>query len=213
MQKASRMFQHHVFVYESDNDEDTSEEAMTDDWVLAQLRVVSLKHPHQTIWLNIVEKFLRRSCSRPGWTFKWDPTMWHVLEASYLGEDGSARARMLWEAPLLDTLFPNAPPKLVWLGPRYGWEHNLALTFFDPFLPSKWNLCQDLPSALDDIAAYVKRLPSPVTPEWIPTPIEIILMDIVELSRNYPGAFDTTLPAWGVIRPQSSRPGSSTGTG
>lgn len=155
---------------------------------------------------------LRLRSPRVAWHVQFDPMRWQELrwrcerrEWCEGEEVTTVLAAFTWHAPVGPPYFPNAPPRMIWHGPRYDWTHMLALLFIDAFLPSQWNMCQDLDQIRAQIQAYVAPLTicaAQFQPRWY----EDVLLHFVRHTGVDPRVIRSVLPS-GVHRAEEKTAG------
>lgn len=149
---------------------------------------------------------------RVAWHVQFDPMHWQELrwrcerrEWCEGEEVTTVLAAFTWHAPVGPPYFPNAPPRMIWHGPRYDWKHMLALLFIEAFFPSQWNMCQDLDQIRAQIQAYVAPLTicaAQFQSQWY----EDVLLHFVRHTGIYPSVIRSALPS-GVHRAEENTAG------
>lgn len=180
-----------AYVYDSD-DEDILDliRAHRHELMFAKLKS---DVPLQTPWLSVVLLWIAERQHPWQATFSkdaWDTVRWTLARA---GKDAAVVADFTWSAPLAAPLFPHAPPRMTWHGPRYAWSAMLSLHFIDTLRPSLWNFCQNLDDVRAQIAEYTRPLTS-LHPEFVPTWYEKRMLEFVQLTGLFPRALQGTLP-------------------
>lgn len=164
---------------------------------------IIMDYPNHRVWIQYLKQWYQNheniNSELKGWTINIDIKDWLNVEFIFV-YCGIVKAHFKWSITDKEPHFPNAPPKMVWLGPRYDWKIIMQLNYLKPFIPSQWNLCQDLNKILIDISHTVIKL-TPISENVTLTTLEENIMKFIELTGTYPSDYtgSESLPTFGVI--------------
>ena len=168
------------------------------DYIFKQIEATN---PNHLVWIQYLKQWYSNNDSQflPGWEINYDIKNLFEVEFKFIN-CGIVRAHFKWEISKKEPYFPNSPPKMYWLGPRYDWKYILQFTYFRIFIPSQWNLCHDLNKILTEISNITTSI-TLKEHQFVLTSFENNVLAYIKLTGNYPQYENSTdsLPTFGIV--------------